>query len=87
MERIELIGLIDLVCVSTFWIIVFPVHFSYVKRDPSSFELMIHNTKFSSVGKRSGAPLALSCIKSNGGSVPHTLVGVTRIYPVLYKEK
>ncbi|CAN0927860.1 Protein BREAST CANCER SUSCEPTIBILITY 2 homolog B [Linum grandiflorum] len=37
--------------------------------------------------KRSGAPLAFSCIKSNGGSIPHTVVGVTRIYPILYKEK
>ncbi|CAN1276935.1 Protein BREAST CANCER SUSCEPTIBILITY 2 homolog B [Linum perenne] len=37
--------------------------------------------------KRNGTPLAFRCIKSNGGSVPHTLVGVTRIYPVLYKEK
>ncbi|CAI0424121.1 unnamed protein product [Linum tenue] len=37
--------------------------------------------------KRTGAPLAFRCIKSNGGPVPHTLVGVRRIYPVLYKEK
>ncbi|KAL5742457.1 hypothetical protein ACOSP7_029189 [Xanthoceras sorbifolium] len=34
-----------------------------------------------------GAPLAFRCIKSNGGQVPQTLVGVTRIYPVLYKER
>ncbi|KAH9736754.1 protein BREAST CANCER SUSCEPTIBILITY 2 [Citrus sinensis] len=34
-----------------------------------------------------GAPLAFRCIKSNGGPVPRTLVGVTRIYPVLYKER
>ncbi|XP_038698141.1 protein BREAST CANCER SUSCEPTIBILITY 2 homolog B-like isoform X1 [Tripterygium wilfordii] len=33
------------------------------------------------------APLAFRCIKSNGGPVPCTLVGVTRIYPVLFKEK
>ncbi|KAM7262420.1 hypothetical protein ACFE04_000103 [Oxalis oulophora] len=33
------------------------------------------------------APLAFRCIKSNGGPVPWTLVGVTRIYPVLYKDK
>ncbi|GAV76884.1 BRCA2 domain-containing protein/BRCA-2_OB1 domain-containing protein/BRCA-2_helical domain-containing protein [Cephalotus follicularis] len=33
------------------------------------------------------APLAFWCIKSNGGPVPQTLVGVKRIYPVLYKEK
>ncbi|XP_048225875.1 protein BREAST CANCER SUSCEPTIBILITY 2 homolog B isoform X1 [Ricinus communis] len=32
-------------------------------------------------------PLAFRCIKSNGGPVPQTLVGVTRLYPVLYKEK
>ncbi|XP_050213613.1 protein BREAST CANCER SUSCEPTIBILITY 2 homolog B isoform X2 [Mercurialis annua] len=32
-------------------------------------------------------PLAFRCIKSNGGLIPQTLVGVTRIYPVLYKEK
>ncbi|KAM5558573.1 protein BREAST CANCER SUSCEPTIBILITY 2 [Rosa sericea] len=34
-----------------------------------------------------GAPLAFKCIKSDGGPVPWTLVGVTRIYPVLYKER
>ncbi|KAJ8898959.1 hypothetical protein K2173_008460 [Erythroxylum novogranatense] len=34
-----------------------------------------------------GVPLAFSCIKSNGGPVPRTLVGITRIYPILYKEK
>ncbi|XP_058000163.1 protein BREAST CANCER SUSCEPTIBILITY 2 homolog B isoform X2 [Hevea brasiliensis] len=34
-----------------------------------------------------GPPLAFRCIKSNGGLVPQTLVGVTRIYPVLFKEK
>ncbi|CAK7343756.1 unnamed protein product [Dovyalis caffra] len=34
-----------------------------------------------------GAPLAFRCIKSNGGPVPRTLVGVRRIYPVLYKER
>ncbi|XP_074302049.1 protein BREAST CANCER SUSCEPTIBILITY 2 homolog B-like isoform X1 [Silene latifolia] len=33
------------------------------------------------------APLAFRCIKGNGGSVPRTLVGVTRIYPVLYRER
>ncbi|KAJ6343075.1 hypothetical protein OIU76_004919 [Salix suchowensis] len=34
-----------------------------------------------------GSPLAFRCIKSNGGPVPRVLVGVTRIYPVLYKDK
>ncbi|XP_057983241.1 protein BREAST CANCER SUSCEPTIBILITY 2 homolog B-like [Malania oleifera] len=34
-----------------------------------------------------GAPLALRCIKSAGGPVPQTLVGVKRIYPVLFKER
>ncbi|KAF3962282.1 hypothetical protein CMV_013187 [Castanea mollissima] len=34
-----------------------------------------------------GSPLAFWCIKSNGGLVPQTIVGVTRIYPVLYKER
>nr|XP_043623524.1 protein BREAST CANCER SUSCEPTIBILITY 2 homolog B-like [Erigeron canadensis] len=33
------------------------------------------------------APLALKCIKGSGGVVPSTLVGVTRIYPVLYRER
>ncbi|GAB4834031.1 hypothetical protein Ancab_032285 [Ancistrocladus abbreviatus] len=32
-------------------------------------------------------PLAFRCIKGNGGPVPRTLVGVTRIYPVLYRER
>ncbi|KAA8517722.1 hypothetical protein F0562_015219 [Nyssa sinensis] len=37
--------------------------------------------------KGNGAPLAFRCIKGNGGPVPSTLVGVTRIYPVLYRER
>ncbi|OVA07838.1 BRCA2 repeat [Macleaya cordata] len=37
--------------------------------------------------KELGPPLAFSCIKGDGGLVPRTLVGVTRIYPVLYKER
>ncbi|KVI03323.1 BRCA2, oligonucleotide/oligosaccharide-binding 1 [Cynara cardunculus var. scolymus] len=32
-------------------------------------------------------PLAFKCIKGSGGVVPSTLVGVIRIYPVLYKER
>uniref|UniRef100_A0A453E4C8 Tower domain-containing protein n=1 Tax=Aegilops tauschii subsp. strangulata TaxID=200361 RepID=A0A453E4C8_AEGTS len=32
-------------------------------------------------------PLAFKCIKASGGRVPRTLVGVARIYPVLYKER
>ncbi|KAF4379039.1 hypothetical protein F8388_022126 [Cannabis sativa] len=34
-----------------------------------------------------GLPLAFKCIKSNGGPVPLTLFGITRVYPVLYKER
>ncbi|XP_058089399.1 protein BREAST CANCER SUSCEPTIBILITY 2 homolog B-like isoform X2 [Magnolia sinica] len=37
--------------------------------------------------KSIGAPLAFRCIKCAGGPVPRTLVGVTRIYPILYKER
>ncbi|XP_059668072.1 protein BREAST CANCER SUSCEPTIBILITY 2 homolog B-like [Cornus florida] len=37
--------------------------------------------------KGDSAPLAFRCIKSMGGPVPSTLVGVTRIYPVLYRER
>ncbi|XP_019053257.1 PREDICTED: protein BREAST CANCER SUSCEPTIBILITY 2 homolog B-like isoform X2 [Nelumbo nucifera] len=37
--------------------------------------------------KGHGTPLAFRCIKSGGGLVPRTLVGVVRIYPVLYKER
>ncbi|KAI9094810.1 hypothetical protein K1719_026616 [Acacia pycnantha] len=37
--------------------------------------------------KRAGPPLAFRCIKDNGGSIPQTLVGITRIYPLLYKER
>ncbi|KAJ0234749.1 Breast cancer type 2 susceptibility protein [Hirschfeldia incana] len=37
--------------------------------------------------KEVGVPLALNCIKCNGGPVPKTLAGITRIYPILYKEK
>ncbi|MCL7026798.1 hypothetical protein MKW94_028353 [Papaver nudicaule] len=36
--------------------------------------------------KELGPPLAFRCIKGDGGLVPRTLVGVTRVYPVLYKE-
>jgi hypothetical protein len=38
-------------------------------------------------GKHVGPPLAFKCIKASGGRVPRTLVGVARIYPVLYKER
>ncbi|XP_021908727.1 protein BREAST CANCER SUSCEPTIBILITY 2 homolog B isoform X3 [Carica papaya] len=37
--------------------------------------------------KSVGDPLAFRCIKRNGGPVPCTLVGVTRVYPILYKER
>ncbi|KAI3788693.1 hypothetical protein L2E82_01466 [Cichorium intybus] len=37
--------------------------------------------------KKGCVPLALNCIKGSGGVVPSTLVGVTRIYPVLYRER
>nr|VDC84882.1 unnamed protein product [Brassica oleracea] len=37
--------------------------------------------------KEVGAPLAFNCIKGNGGPVPKTLAGITRIYPILYKER
>ncbi|XP_028804749.1 protein BREAST CANCER SUSCEPTIBILITY 2 homolog A isoform X2 [Neltuma alba] len=37
--------------------------------------------------KHAGPPLAFRCIKDNGGAIPQTLVGVTRIYPFLYKER
>ncbi|XP_022632511.1 protein BREAST CANCER SUSCEPTIBILITY 2 homolog A isoform X1 [Vigna radiata var. radiata] len=34
-----------------------------------------------------GPPLAFNCIKGNGGLIPQTLAGITRIYPILYKER
>ncbi|XP_050382987.1 protein BREAST CANCER SUSCEPTIBILITY 2 homolog A-like [Argentina anserina] len=34
-----------------------------------------------------GSPLAFKCIKTDGGLVPWTLIGIKRIYPVLYKER
>ncbi|CAN8323419.1 unnamed protein product [Cochlearia groenlandica] len=34
-----------------------------------------------------GVPLAFNCIKCNGGPVPKTIAGITRIYPILYKER
>ncbi|GER55767.1 BREAST CANCER 2 like 2A [Striga asiatica] len=37
--------------------------------------------------KHAVGPLAFRCIKETGGAVPSTLVGVTRIYPLLYREK
>ncbi|KAK2389081.1 BREAST CANCER 2 like 2A [Trifolium repens] len=37
--------------------------------------------------KVAGPPLAFKCIKSNGGLVPQALAGITRIYPILYKER
>ncbi|XP_057428550.1 protein BREAST CANCER SUSCEPTIBILITY 2 homolog B-like isoform X2 [Lotus japonicus] len=37
--------------------------------------------------KVAGPPLAFRCIKSNGGLIPQTLAGITRIYPILYKER
>jgi len=38
-------------------------------------------------GKHVGLPLAFRCIKASGGRVPRTLAGITRIYPVLYRER
>lgn len=37
--------------------------------------------------KHVGLPLAFRCIKASGGSVPRTLVGISRIYPVAYRER
>ncbi|KAI4353653.1 hypothetical protein L6164_002585 [Bauhinia variegata] len=37
--------------------------------------------------KNAGPPLAFRCIKSNGGLVPRTLARISRIYPILYKER
>ncbi|XP_027931450.1 protein BREAST CANCER SUSCEPTIBILITY 2 homolog B-like isoform X1 [Vigna unguiculata] len=37
--------------------------------------------------KVAGPPLAFRCIKRNGGLIPQTLAGITRIYPILYKER
>ncbi|XP_078177625.1 protein BREAST CANCER SUSCEPTIBILITY 2 homolog B-like isoform X3 [Carex rostrata] len=37
--------------------------------------------------KRIGPPLAFRCIRSSGGTIPLTLVGIKRIYPLLYKER
>ncbi|KAL1206786.1 BREAST CANCER SUSCEPTIBILITY 2-like protein B [Cardamine amara subsp. amara] len=37
--------------------------------------------------KEVAVPLAFNCIKCNGGPVPKTLAGITRIYPILYKER
>ncbi|KAJ3693807.1 hypothetical protein LUZ60_009287 [Juncus effusus] len=37
--------------------------------------------------KKIGPPLAFKCIKSSGGVIPMTLVGIKRVYPLLYKER
>ncbi|RAL49003.1 hypothetical protein DM860_001323 [Cuscuta australis] len=37
--------------------------------------------------KGRGIPLAFNCINGAGGAVPITLVGVSKIYPVLYRER
>lgn len=37
--------------------------------------------------KYPGAPLAFRCINGAGGKIPKTLVGITKIYPVLYRER
>nr|GLL25656.1 protein BREAST CANCER SUSCEPTIBILITY 2 homolog B-like [Ipomoea trifida] len=37
--------------------------------------------------KGRGVPLAFNSIKDSGGAVPITLVGISRIYPVLYRER
>lgn len=39
------------------------------------------------LGKSGRVPLAFKCIKGSGGVVPSTLVGITRVYPVLYRER
>ncbi|KAF5946389.1 hypothetical protein HYC85_016617, partial [Camellia sinensis] len=55
-------------------------HGSRHRRSPSRPPSQPHS------GKGGGAPLAFRCIKGMGGPVPSTLIGVTRIYPVLYRE-
>ncbi|KAF7825024.1 protein BREAST CANCER SUSCEPTIBILITY 2-like protein B-like isoform X1 [Senna tora] len=37
--------------------------------------------------KHTGPPLAFRCIKGDGGLIPQTLAGISRIYPILYKER
>ena len=57
----------------------------FSKPDLVAFTCMVLNSIL--IGKRVGAPLAFKGIKVNGGPVPRTLIGITRIYPVLYKER
>lgn len=57
----------------------------YLQFDLLAFLLLV--LKPILTGKGVGVPLAFKCIKSNGGPVPLTLVGITRIYPLLYKER
>ncbi|KAJ3686696.1 hypothetical protein LUZ61_015860 [Rhynchospora tenuis] len=37
--------------------------------------------------KRFGPPLAFWCIRNSGGTVPLTLLGIKKIYPLLYRER
>ncbi|WOH16371.1 hypothetical protein DCAR_0935922 [Daucus carota subsp. sativus] len=62
---------------------------------PSTVSLVLHinGTYRSHWAERLGfcksgcAPLAFDCIKSGGGVIPSTFVGIQRIYPVLYRER
>lgn len=91
MEHIELNGLSDLDSVSnvintwTYGFFFFKMSLEYLLFDLLAFLLSFLISILT--GKSVGAPLAFKCIKSNGGPVPLTLFGVTRIYPVLYKER
>lgn len=81
MGHIELIGL-------TVWVSVRLnyIYMHYLLNGAVQFQ-NIQCFLSSVVGKSACAPLAFKCIKGSGGVVPSTLVGVTRVYPVLYRER
>lgn len=60
---------------------------NFRKLEPMYAVLFMFGTSIFYIGKNAGVPLSFKCIKSSGGPVPWTLVGVSRKYPVLYKER
>lgn len=88
MELLELIGRIDWDSVSATEILLIIMLIVYFRQLKPIVSYFIHAWHFNFyAGKNAGPPLSFKCIKSSGGPVPWTLVGVSRKYPVLYKER
>lgn len=87
MARTDVTGLNDWDSVRNLNVVLQLIYLIHISTTCSRFPQASSVGSLYYTGKHAGFPLAFRCIKGNGGVVPSTLVGVTRIYPVLYKER